>query len=74
MFAPGYRGKDFYVDCLSVADQNLITAGAAGALLWTKQIIARLGVFGADALEAWYEYFRTGEAQYFFRLMQEIGK
>ena len=74
MFAPGYRGKDFYVDCLSVADQNLITAGCAGALFWTKQIIARLGVFGADALEAWYEYFRTGEAQYFFRLMQEIGK
>lgn len=74
MFAPGYHGQKSYVDGLSVADQNLITAGATGALLWTKQIIARMNVFGADALEAWYEYFHTGESQYFFKLMQEIGK
>lgn len=74
LFAPGYHGQSFYVDSLSVADQNLITAGCAGALLWTKQIIAHLDVFGEDALEAWYEYFRTGESQYFFRLMQETGK
>ena len=74
MFAPGYHGHDFYVDSLSVADQNLITAGCAGALLWTKQIIARLDVFREDALEAWYEYFRTGESQYFFKLMQAVGE
>lgn len=72
MFAPGYQGQSYYVDCLSVADQNLITAGGTGALLWTKQILARMNVFGEDALEAWYEYFNTGEAQYFFKLMQEI--
>ena len=74
MFAPGYHGQSYYVDSLSVADQNLITAGCAGALLWTKQIIARLDVFREDALEAWYEYFRTGESQYFFKLMQAVGE
>lgn len=74
MFAPGYRGQEHFVDCLSIADGNLITAGATGALLWAKQIIARMGVFGERALEAWYEYFRTGEAGYFFQLMQEAGQ
>lgn len=74
MFAPGYQGQSFYVDCLSVTDENLITAGCTGALLWTKQIMARMNVFEADTLEAWYNYFSTGESQYFFQLMQETGK
>ena len=74
MFAPGYHGQDFYVDDLAVADQNLITAGAAGALLWTKQILARMDVFKPKALEAWYAYFHTGDSKYFFQLMQEVGK
>ena len=74
MFVPEYRGQGYYVDCLSIADDNLITAGATGALLWTKQIIERINVFEKDALNAWYEYFRTGESQYFFKLMQAVGR
>lgn len=73
MFVPEYHGQSYYVDCLSIADDNLITAGATGALLWTKQIIERLDVFEKEALNAWYEYFRTGESQHFFKLMQEVG-
>ena len=72
MFVPGYRGQSFYVDQPSVADNNLITAGSTGGLLWAKQIIAHLGVFREDTLEAWYEYFRTGEAGHFFVLMQTM--
>jgi len=72
MFCPDYKGQRFYVDNLSVADQNLITASGAGALLWAKQIIERLGVFQPDTLEAWYAYFSTGEAQHFFALMQTL--
>ncbi len=72
MFAPGYKGQSFYVDQPSLADNNLITAGCTGALLWAKQILEKLGVFGADTLASWYEYFRTGEAQYFFALMQTL--
>lgn len=72
MFSPGYKGQSFYVDEPSVADDNLITAGCAGALLWAKQILARLGVFQADTLEAWYAYFRTGKPEHFFALMQTL--
>lgn len=72
IFAPGYRGQSFYIDQPSVADNNLITAGSTGGLLWARQIIEHLGVFQADTLESWYEYFRTGEAGHFFALMQTL--
>ena len=72
MFAPNYKGQSFYIDKPSVADNNLITAGSTGGLLWAKQIIKRLGVFQADTLEAWYEYFSTGKPEHFFALMQTL--
>lgn len=72
MFVPNYKGQNFYVDQPSVADGNLITAGSTGGLLWAKQIIERLGVFGADTLEAWYAYFSTGKPEHFYALMQTI--
>jgi len=72
MVSPGYKGQSFYIDKPSVADNNLITASCTGALLWAKQIIEHLGVFEADTLESWYEYFRTGEPQHFFALMQTL--
>lgn len=73
MFVPEYKGQSHYVDCLAFADDNLITAGATGALLWTKQILSRMNVFEEAALSAWYDYFRTGEAQYFYQLMQAVN-
>lgn len=72
MVSPGYKGQEFYRDEPSVVDNNLITAAGTGALLWTKQIIKRLGVFREDTLEAWYAYFSTGQAQHFFALMQTL--
>ncbi|MBP2132390.1 putative intracellular protease/amidase [Methanomicrobium sp. W14] len=72
MFSPEYKGQSFYVDKPSVADNNLITAGSTGALLWAKQIIEHLGVFQSDTLESWYEFFRTGEPEHFFALMQTL--
>lgn len=72
MFVTEYRGQNYYVECLSYADNNLITAGSAGGLMWAKQIIERLDVFETEALNAWYDFFRTGEAQHFFRLMQAV--
>jgi putative intracellular protease/amidase len=72
MVSPGYKGQRFYVDKLSVADNNLITAGSTGSLLFAKQIIEHLGVFQPDTLEAWYDYFRTGESAHFFALMQTL--
>lgn len=72
MISPGYKGQSFYIDKPSVSDNNLITASSTGALLWARQIIAYLGVFQTDTLEAWYEYFNTGRPEYFFALMQTL--
>ena len=72
MFAHEYKGQSFYIDQPSVADNNLITAGSTGGLLWAKQIIERLGVFQADTLDAWYKYFSTGKPEHFFALMQTL--
>ena len=72
MFCPGYRGQSFYVDAPSVADGNLITAGSTGGLLWAKQIFQHLGVFQENTLASWYDFFRTGEAQHFFALMNSL--
>ena len=72
MVSPCYKGQSFYIDQPAVADHNLITAGSTGALLWAKQIIGRLGVFEANTLEAWYDYFRTGKPEHFFALMQTL--
>lgn len=72
MFCPAYKGQNFYVDEPSVADNNLITANPTASLLWTKQILEHLGVFQADTLEFWYEYFSTGKAESFFALMQTL--
>lgn len=72
MFCPAYKGQNFYVDEPSVADNSLITANPTASLLWTKQILEHLGVFQADTLEFWYEYFSTGKAESFFALMQTL--
>jgi putative intracellular protease/amidase len=70
--SPGYKGQSFYIDKPSVADNNLITAGSTGALLWAKQIIEHLDVFQSDTLESWYEFFSTGEPEHFYALMQTL--
>lgn len=72
MVCSDYKGQDFYIDQPSVASNNLITAGSTEALLWTKQIIACLDIFKSNTLEAWYNYFNTGDSKYFFKLMQTL--
>ena len=72
MFVPTYRGKEYYVNDLSVNDGNLITAGSAGGLLFAKQILKNMDVMSDEALNAWYEYFKTGDAGAFFRLMSAV--
>jgi putative intracellular protease/amidase len=72
MVSPTYKGQSLYIDEPSVADSNLITASSTGGLLMSKQIIEHLGVFQPDTLDAWYNYFNTGKAEYFFALMQTL--
>lgn len=72
MFCPSYKGTKFYVDDVAASDGNLITASGTGGLLFAKYILERLNVFSSDTLEAWYNYFKTGEASYFYALMQTL--
>lgn len=72
MFCPTYQGGELYLDNPSVSDNQLITAGSTGSLMWTRQIIESLNVFENNTLEAWYNYFSTGNSNYFFELMETL--
>ena len=72
MVSPRYKGQGFYIDKPSVADNNMITAGSTGGLLFAKQIIELLGMFQSATLEAWYHYFSTGKPEHFYALMQTL--
>jgi putative intracellular protease/amidase len=72
MVAPSYKGQSHYLDEPSVVGDNLITASSTGGLLWARQIIEHLEVFEATTLDAWYNYFKTGETEQFFALMQSL--
>lgn len=73
MFCPNYKGQSFYVDKPSVSDNNLITAGSSGGLLWAKQIIEHAGVFQSNTLESWYDYFSTGDPTHFYAMMGSLA-
>ncbi|HLO15501.1 MAG TPA: type 1 glutamine amidotransferase family protein [Anaerolineales bacterium] len=74
MVAPHYQGDAHYKEDRAVSDGNLITASSAGPLQFARYILQRLEVFSDEALEAWYNYFNTGEVNYFFALMSALPK
>ncbi|HEX3816339.1 MAG TPA: DJ-1/PfpI family protein [Mycobacteriales bacterium] len=61
----GYRGAARYRDERAVTDGDLITAGPTDALEFTRHILARLEILTAEALEAWYQLFSTGDAAWY---------
>lgn len=72
MVASSYKVQSHYLDEPSVVGDHLITASSTGGLLWARQIIEHLEVFETTTLDAWYNYFNTGEAEQFFALMQSL--
>lgn len=72
MFAPNYKGRAHFKQERVLADRNLITASSAGSLQYARLILERLGVFSQEVLEAWYDYYNTGDPKYFFALMQAL--
>ncbi|SEH76973.1 Putative intracellular protease/amidase [Halobacillus karajensis] len=72
MVSPNYKGEPYYRNVKAISDQNLITASSAGALLFAHIILAKLDVFSEGTLEAWYNYFNTGDSKYFYDLMQTL--
>jgi len=68
----GYKGSDYYQDAPAVTDGNVITASVTAALEFAYQILLKLDVYSTEALDAWYGLFKTGKAEYFYRLMQLV--
>ena len=69
-----YRGHDYYKDELAVQDGKLITASSAGSLLWTKLIVDELRLYSKSTVEAWFNYFSTGDAHYYLEMMNSLEK
>ncbi len=67
--ATGYGGDAGYVDSLAVSDENIVTAGSAGALEFAAEIFRRLDQYPPEVIDAWYGLFKTGEARFFGPLM-----
>lgn len=72
LFSPSYKGAARYKDEKIVADGNLITTGSAGALELAREVIALLDLFAEETLEAWYNYFTSGDPKYFYAMMETL--
>ncbi|GIO99665.1 glutamine amidotransferase [Paenibacillus lautus] len=72
LFCPTYKGAACYKDEKVVVDGNLITTSAAGGLLLAREVIALLDLFKNETLEAWYNYFNTGDSKYFYIMMETL--
>lgn len=71
-FSKHYKGHTLYQSELSVRDHNVITASSAGGLLWAKHILEYLNVYSHVTLEAWYQYYLTGDPKYYMTLVSSI--
>lgn len=71
--ADAYKGESLFLPERAVADQGLITAGAASPLEFAREIFRVLDVYEPDVLEAWYQLNATGDPKWFFALMEAVG-
>lgn len=69
-----YTGQKYYRDDIAVGDGNLITASSAGSLLWAKLIVEKLDLYSNETVEAWFEYFSTGDVAAYTRLMSRLSE
>ena len=72
-FSEHYQGHGHYQDAPAWTDGPLITAGPANPLEFAREIFAKLELFTPENLDAWYGYYKTGDASYFFKLMPELA-
>lgn len=71
---PDYKGMANYREAMAVSDANIITASSAGSLLWARYILEYLELFSPETVNAWYNYFSTGDAKHFGELMATFQK
>ena len=68
----GYRGGAHYANEPAVEDRGVITASAAASLEFARAILARLEVFSAQALAAWYGLYKTNDPACFHAWMAAL--
>lgn len=69
----GYRGGARYVNEPAVDDAGVITASAMAPLELAKLVLARLEVFPARALEAWYQLYKTRDPHWYEAFVREVA-
>jgi putative intracellular protease/amidase len=72
MTCPNYLGEKYYVNQPAVSDDNLITASAFAALEFSYEVFKKTGVMKAQTAEAWYQLYKTGDAECFAKLMASL--
>lgn len=61
-----------YVEERAIRDNNIITASAAGGLQWAKFILEYLDIYSKEVVENWYNYHVTGDASYYWKLLNAL--
>ncbi|NUT45769.1 MAG: glutamine amidotransferase [Saccharothrix sp.] len=70
---PGYTGASLFDGGRAVRSGGLITAGAASALEFAREIFAELDLYEPAVLEAWYGLYRTGDPAWFGELVAAVS-
>ncbi len=72
MICPTYTGEKYYKEESAVTAGKLITASSVAPLEFALHVLKTLDVFEPQALNAWYNLFKTHEPKYFYELMNSI--
>lgn len=70
---PGYTGASLFGPQRAVRADGLITAGAASALEFAREIFVELDLYEPAVLEAWYGLYRTGDPAWFGKLVAAVS-
>ncbi len=66
--ATGYAGTALYREAAAVRDRGLITAGPTAPVDFAREIMAELGVWEPEVLDAWYRLFAHSDAEAYAEL------
>jgi DJ-1/PfpI family len=69
----GYTGAALFGSERAVRADGLITAGAASALEFAREVFAELDLYEPAVLEAWYGLYRTADPAWFGKLVAAVS-
>ncbi|MEU4743404.1 DJ-1/PfpI family protein [Actinosynnema sp. NPDC023658] len=70
---PGYAGAALFRSERAVRADGLITAGAASALEFAREVFVELDLYEPAVLDAWYGLYRTGDPAWFGKLVAAVS-